>query len=42
MVGVAVVFTALWLLLLVQGLKADGLTARRAAEAGAEPTPAAD
>ncbi len=37
MVGVAVVFSALWLLLLVQGLKADDLLARREAAAGAAP-----
>ena len=33
MVGVAVIFTAVWVLLLVQGLKADALVARRDAEA---------
>lgn len=33
MVGVAVVFTGLWVLLLVQGLKADALVARRESEA---------
>ncbi len=36
MVGVAVVFTALWVLLLVQGLKADALVARRESEAAAD------
>jgi hypothetical protein len=35
MFGVAVVFTALWLLLLVQGLKADELVARHEAEVAA-------
>ncbi|MGG5260688.1 DUF4233 domain-containing protein [Phycicoccus avicenniae] len=35
MIGVAVVFTGLWVLLLVQGVKADELTARRASEAAA-------
>ena len=35
MVGVAVIFTAVWLLLLVQGLRADELVARREAEAPA-------
>lgn len=35
MVGVAVVFTGLWVLLLVQGLKADALVARRDAESAA-------
>ncbi|PKW28065.1 DUF4233 domain-containing protein [Phycicoccus duodecadis] len=35
MFGVAVVFTALWLLLLVQGLKADELVARHEAELAA-------
>lgn len=34
MIGVAVVFTGLWVLLLVQGTKVDELTARRASEAG--------
>ncbi|QIM23061.1 DUF4233 domain-containing protein [Phycicoccus sp. HDW14] len=38
MVGVAVVFTGLWVLLLVQGTKVDALDARRASEAA----PAAD
>lgn len=33
MAGVAVIFTGVWVLLLVQGLKADELLARRAAEA---------
>lgn len=33
MLGVAVVFTALWVLLLVQGVRADALVARREAEA---------
>ncbi|WP_299447117.1 DUF4233 domain-containing protein [uncultured Phycicoccus sp.] len=35
MVGVAVVFTALWVLLLIQGLKADALVARRESEEAA-------
>ncbi|MBM6399023.1 DUF4233 domain-containing protein [Phycicoccus sp. MQZ13P-5] len=35
MVGVAVVFTALWVLLLVQGTRVDALSARRAAEGAA-------
>ncbi len=42
MFGVAVVFTALWLLLLVQGLRVDDLVARREAEVGAGTAPAAD
>ncbi|MBM6404179.1 DUF4233 domain-containing protein [Phycicoccus sp. CSK15P-2] len=35
MVGVGVVFTALWVLLIVQGRKADATLARREAEAAA-------
>ncbi len=46
MVGVAVVFTALWLLLLVQGRSVDRLVARREADAQAQAaagaTPAGD
>ena len=42
MLGVAVVFTGLWVLLLVQGVRADSLLARREAEAATGPTPAAD
>ena len=43
MVGVALVFTAVWLLLLVQGLKADELVAGREAgnAAGSDAGPAA-
>ena len=44
MLGVAVVFTALWVLLLVQGSKVDRIVSDREsradAEAGAGPTPA--
>lgn len=42
MVGVAVVFTALWVLLLVQGVKADALVARHEAEVAAGGAVAAD
>ena len=37
MIGVAVVFTALWVLLLVQGSKIDRIVAEREADADAEP-----
>lgn len=36
MAGVAVVFTLLWVLLLVQGRKVDGIVARREQDAAAE------
>ncbi|QKE85320.1 DUF4233 domain-containing protein [Arthrobacter sp. NEB 688] len=42
MIGVAVVFTALWVLLLVQGVKADALVARHEAEVAAGGPVAAD
>jgi hypothetical protein len=42
MLGVAVVFTALWVLLLVQGTKVDRIVAERERDAAAEPLPAAD
>jgi hypothetical protein len=42
MVGVAIVFTVLWVLLLVQGAKVDRIVAERERETGAEPLPAAD
>ncbi|GGL26980.1 DUF4233 domain-containing protein [Phycicoccus endophyticus] len=42
MVGVAVVFTAVWVLLLVQGLRADALVARHEAQAAGSTTPGAD
>jgi hypothetical protein len=46
MIGVALVFTVLWVLLLVQGSKLDRLVAQREADAGAEAaagaTPAGD
>lgn len=42
MLGVAVVFTALWVLLLIQGTKVDRIVAERERDAAAEPLPAAD
>ena len=46
MIGVAVVFTALWVLLLLQGSKIDRIVAQREADEGAEAaagaTPAGD
>jgi hypothetical protein len=36
MIGVAVVFTLLWVVLLIQGLKVDAIVAQREREAGAE------
>ena len=46
MVGVAVVFTALWVLLLLQGSKIDRIVAQREADADSEAaagaTPAGD
>ncbi len=42
MLGVAVMFTALWVLLLVQGTKVDRIVAERERDAAAEPLPAAD
>ena len=46
MIGVAVVFTALWVLLLLQGSKIDRIVAQREAdeeaEAAAGATPAGD
>ena len=38
MIGVGVVFTLLWVVLLLQGLKVDALVARREAEAAAGPS----
>jgi hypothetical protein len=42
MIGVAVVFTTLWVLLLVQGTKVDRIVAERERESPADPLPAAD
>ena len=39
MVGVAIVFTALWLLLLVQGMKVDRIVAEREQSGAGEPAP---
>lgn len=39
MVGVAIVFTALWLLLLVQGMKVDRIVAEREQPGAGEPAP---
>ena len=39
MVGVAIVFTALWLLLLVQGMKVDRIVAEREQSDAGEPAP---
>ncbi len=42
MLGVAVVFTGLWVLLLVQGSKVDRIVAERESQADAEALPAGD
>jgi len=42
MLGVAVVFTGLWVLLLVQGTKVDRIVAERESQADAEALPAGD
>ena len=42
MIGVALVFTALWLLLLVQGMKVDRIVAEREQAGGDEPAPGLD
>ena len=42
MLGVALVFTALWVLLLVQGSKIDRVVAERESQADAETMPAGD
>ena len=42
MLGVALVFTALWVLLLVQGSKIDRMVAERESQADAETMPAGD
>ena len=42
MLGVAVVFTALWVLLLVQGSKVDRIVAERGSQADAEALPTGD
>lgn len=42
MIGVALVFTSLWVLLLVQGAKADRVLAERAHEGAAEALPTGD
>jgi hypothetical protein len=42
MIGVAVVFTGLWVLLLVQGSKVDRIVAERESQADAEALPAGD
>ena len=39
MIGVALVFTALWLLLLVQGMKVDRIVAEREQSEAGEPAP---
>ena len=39
MIGVALVFTALWLLLLVQGMKVDRIVAQREQSEAGEPAP---
>ena len=39
MIGVALVFTALWLLLLVQGMKVDRIVSEREQSDAGEPAP---